>query len=169
MWRGAGCSRCAHLGAGVGAKHAGEFLGAHGIDLLGLAGIAAGALELGRKLLAGLLLLWVGWVGWGSGHGSGGWDNSFWSSYRGCHWSNPRGSGGSSSCGCRDIGAGVFTKRLHQLQHTLLVHILGLLGVATNGLQLARKLLAGLAFLIAADQGAGLGLGDSQGAGENQG
>jgi hypothetical protein len=45
---------------------------------------------------------------------------------------------------------------------------LGLLGVATNGLQLARKLLAGLAFLIAADQGAGLGLGDFQGAGENK-
>ena len=112
-------------------------------------------------MLAGLLLLWVGW---GSGYGSGGWNNSFWGGYRGGHWSNSRGS----SCGCRDIGAGVFTKRLHQLQHTLLVHILGLLGVATNGLQLARKLLAGLAFLIAADQGAGLGLGDFQGAGENK-
>jgi hypothetical protein len=45
---------------------------------------------------------------------------------------------------------------------------LGLLGVAADGLQLARELLTGLAFLKAADQGAGLGLGDFEGAGENK-
>jgi hypothetical protein len=45
---------------------------------------------------------------------------------------------------------------------------LGLLGVATDGLEFARELLAGLAFLIAADQGAGLGLGDAEGADKNK-
>ena len=132
----------------AGLAGAARSAGRGAVTAVRLAGIAAGALELGRKLLAGLLLLGVGW---GSGHGSGGWDNSFWGCCRGCpwscHWSNPRGSGR----GCRDIGAGVFTKRLHQLQHTLLVHVLGLAWIAADGLQLARELLAGLAFLIAAD------------------
>ena len=58
--------------------------------------------------------------------------------------------------GLGQVGAGVFAEGFNQLQHSLLVHQLGLLGVAAGGLELTGELLAGLAFLGAAQDRAGL-------------
>lgn len=52
--------------------------------------------------------------------------------------------------GLGQVGAGVFAEGFNQLQHSLLVHHLSLLGIGGCGLEFDGKFLAGLAFLGAA-------------------
>ncbi len=138
-----GRSGLGQVGAGVGAEHAAQFLAAHRIDLLGLGRVGLGALQRARKLLAGLGLLGIGALGGGR---------------CGC-WCCCGGYG----CWGGNVAAGVFAEGFNQLQHSLLIHQLGLLGIAGCGLEFAGEFLAGLAFLGAAQQRAGLGVGWRQG------
>ena len=108
-----------------------------------------GALELASELLAGLGLLGIGALG--AGRCSDGADS--------CRRCRRRSRGDGSG----DVTTGVFTEGLDQLQYALLVHQLGLLGVAAGGLELAGELLAGLAFLGAAQDRAGLSIEWGQG------